>query len=59
VLAVTGSKSRIVRTAAREIEVAKFVADTTRMRSVGLVPEADPLQHLAEIVTAYPPGSNA
>ncbi len=55
VLQVTGSKSAIVRTAAREIEVAKFVADTTRMRSLGLRPEADPLQHLGEIVAAYAP----
>ncbi len=55
VLAVTRSKSRIVRTAAREIEVARFVADTRAMRSLGLAPEADPLQHLSEIVAAYAP----
>jgi UDP-glucose 4-epimerase len=55
VLGVTGATSRIVRTPARELEVAKFVADTSRMRSLGLVPEADPLAHLAELVPAYPP----
>jgi UDP-glucose 4-epimerase len=56
VLDVTGSKSKIARTAARVIEVAKFVADTERMRAWGLVPEADPLQHLAEMAPAYAPG---
>jgi UDP-glucose 4-epimerase len=55
ILEVTGSTSSIVRTAAREIEVAKYVADTTRMRSLGLLPEADPLAHLAELVAAYVP----
>lgn len=53
VLAVTGSKSRIVRTAAREVEVAKFIADTRLMRSLGLTPESDPLAHLPELVEAY------
>jgi len=53
VLRVTGSKSSVVRMPSREIEVAKFVADTTRMRAFGLVPEADPLQHLAEIAPSY------
>jgi UDP-glucose 4-epimerase len=55
VLAVTRSRSEVVRTAAREIEVAKFVADTRRMRELGMTPETDPLAHLAEIVDAYPP----
>ncbi len=54
-LSVTRSKSRIVRTAARDVEVARFVADTTLMRSLGLSPELDPLHHLAEIVAAYGP----
>jgi nucleoside-diphosphate-sugar epimerase len=53
VQAVTGSASRIVRAAAREIEVAKFIASTDRMRSVGLVPESDPLAHLSEIAPNY------
>jgi UDP-glucose 4-epimerase len=55
VLRVTGATSRIVRTAAREPEVAKFVANTERMRSLGLVPETDPLGHLGELVPMYPP----
>ena len=53
VLRVTRSKSNITRRPGREIEVAKFVADTTLMRSLGLAPESDPLQHLAEIAAAY------
>ena len=56
VLGATGSKSAVVRRAAREIEVARFVADTTLMRSLGLAPEPDPLQHLAEIAGSYAPG---
>jgi UDP-glucose 4-epimerase len=56
ILDVTGSKSKIVRTAPREIEVAKFVADTRLMRSLGLTPDADPLGHLAEIASSYQPG---
>jgi UDP-glucose 4-epimerase len=53
VLEVTGSKSKLVHHPARQVEVAKFVADTTRMRALGLAPEADPLAHLAEIAPAY------
>jgi hypothetical protein len=34
------------------------VADTTRMRGLGLVPETDPLQHLAEIAPAYAAGAD-
>jgi UDP-glucose 4-epimerase len=55
VLRVTGGRSRIALTAAREVEVTKFVADTARMRSLGLVPETDPLAHLAELVSGYAP----
>jgi UDP-glucose 4-epimerase len=56
VLEVTRAKSKVVRTAAREIEVAKFVADTRIMRSLGLVPDRDPLAHLGELVAPYAPG---
>jgi len=52
VLDVTGSKSEIVQTAARDIEVARFVADVRLMRSLGLEPDADPLLHLGEMVAA-------
>jgi UDP-glucose 4-epimerase len=55
VLVVTGSKSELVKLPARDAEVARFVADTRRMRSLGLVPEEDPLQHLDELVAAYAP----
>jgi UDP-glucose 4-epimerase len=50
VLEVTGSKSEIVRTAAREIEVAKFIADVRLMRELGLEPDRDPLAHLPELI---------
>jgi UDP-glucose 4-epimerase len=53
ILRVTGSNSKISRTAAREIDVARFIADTGLMRSLGVLPETDPLEHLAEISTAY------
>ncbi len=51
---VTGSTSRIVRAPPRSVEVAKFVADTRVMRSLGIAPESDPLGHLGELVAAYP-----
>ena len=53
ILELTGSASKLILTPAREIEVAKFVADTQLMRSLGLVPDADPLAHLTEILDAY------
>jgi len=59
VLRVTGAKSRIVTTQAREVEVAKFVADVRLMRSLGLTPDPDPLQHLPALVEAYPPRAPA
>jgi UDP-glucose 4-epimerase len=52
ILAATRSKSRVVLRAARESEVARFVADTRFMRSLGLTPEADPLQHLTELIAS-------
>jgi UDP-glucose 4-epimerase len=59
VVEVTRSQSAIVRTPARSVEVAKFVADVGRMRSLGLAPEADPLLHLPDLVAAYPPPVDA
>jgi nucleoside-diphosphate-sugar epimerase len=56
VLEVTRSKSRIARKPSRKIEVARFIADTTLMRTRGLTPETDPLQHLAEMAPDYAPG---
>lgn len=50
---LTGSRSAIVRAPARALEVERFVADTARMRSLGVMPEGEPLRHLPEIVTAY------
>jgi UDP-glucose 4-epimerase len=57
VLKVTAAKTKVVRTPARSVEVAKFTADVTRMRSLGLTPETDPLGHLQELVAAYPASS--
>jgi nucleoside-diphosphate-sugar epimerase len=54
VLEVTGTASKVVRRPSREIEVAKFTADIKLMRSLGLEPESDPLEHLPELVSAYP-----
>lgn len=53
VLKVTDSTSRITRVAARDLEVAKFVADTRLMRSLGLLAEEEPLKHLGEIASDY------
>lgn len=55
VLDVAGArgKSNVVRVPAREVEVAKFVADIRLMRSLGWEPEVDPIGHLAEIASGY------
>ncbi len=57
ILEVSKSKSELKREPAREAEVAKFVADITLMKSLGLRPESDPLEHLEELVSAYPAGT--
>ncbi|MDE3095518.1 MAG: SDR family NAD(P)-dependent oxidoreductase [Chloroflexota bacterium] len=49
VLDVTRSKAAVVRTAPRNAEVSRFVADVSRMRALGIAPDADPLAHLAEL----------
>jgi UDP-glucose 4-epimerase len=43
------SASIVVRGAARDAEVTRFVADTTRMRALGLMPDHDPLAHLPRL----------
>ncbi|HEX3598005.1 MAG TPA: SDR family NAD(P)-dependent oxidoreductase [Polyangiaceae bacterium] len=53
------SKSVLKREPARDAEVARFTADVTLMRSLGLTPESDPLTHLEELVSAYPAGTKA
>jgi nucleoside-diphosphate-sugar epimerase len=50
---VTGGAAGVVLTPARGIEVAKYTADIRLMRSLGMNPEADPLQHLAEMAPFY------
>jgi UDP-glucose 4-epimerase len=52
ILDVARSRSEIVRTPAREVEVARFVADVRVMRSLGLEPDPDPLAHLEEVFAA-------
>lgn len=53
ILAVTGSSSDLIVTPARHAEVTRFVADVDRLHEhLGLVPDADPLLHLPELVTA-------
>lgn len=58
VLRATGTDSKISRAAARDVEVAKFVADVSVMRSLGLEPDADPLGHLEELVPFYTTGGH-
>jgi UDP-glucose 4-epimerase len=53
IIAVTETSSSVALLPAREEEVVRFVADTTRMRTVlGLTPPADPLGHLALLVAS-------
>jgi UDP-glucose 4-epimerase len=56
ILEVTGSKSSLVRVSSRSAEVTRFVADTARMRALGLQPDADPLAHLPELAAEYAAG---
>jgi nucleoside-diphosphate-sugar epimerase len=51
IVAATGSRSVVHQEPAREAEVTRFIADTTRLRrELGLEPPADALACLAEIV---------
>jgi len=53
ILAVTGSRSRMLVTPERGAEVRRFVADVSRMRSVlGVAPGDDPLDHLQHLAGA-------
>jgi nucleoside-diphosphate-sugar epimerase len=47
--AVTGTGARVRMEPANECEVTRFVADVTRMRSLGIEPPDDPLVDLAEM----------
>lgn len=58
IIAATGSRSEVRVTAARSAEVRRFVADTTRMRTLlGLTPDADPLAQLPSMVDAAAVGA--
>jgi UDP-glucose 4-epimerase len=59
VLRATRADVSVKRKPAREVEVAKFVADVSMMRSLGIAPEADPLEHLDEIAAGYVPKGSA
>lgn len=56
IIEVTSSRSQIARVPARGAEVTRFVADTTRMRTLGIEPDADPLAHLPALADAYAAG---
>jgi UDP-glucose 4-epimerase len=58
-IAATNASSSVAVLPAREEEVVRFVADTTRMRSIlGLTPPDDPLGHLP-LLAASPAGAPA
>lgn len=59
VLEATHSDVEVVRTAPRNAEVSRFVADVSRMRALGIVPDADPLAHLAELAAVPTPAARA
>ncbi len=46
---ITATGSAVVRCPAREAEVTRFVADVSRMRALGMEPDADPLAPLPEL----------
>lgn len=56
IIEAAGSSSLLVRTASRDAEVTRFVADTTRMQMLGLEPDTDPLAHLPELAAFYGAG---
>jgi UDP-glucose 4-epimerase len=56
ILEVANSNSLLVRTASRDVEVTRFVADTTRMQMLGLEPDRDPLAHLQQLAEHYAAG---
>lgn len=53
IIEVTRSNSRVVRLPARNAEVTRFVADVTRMRSLGIAAPADPLERLPRLAAMY------
>lgn len=50
ILGVTRSPAKLVRLQSRPAEVTRFVADVSRMRALGIEPDADPLAHLCDLV---------
>jgi UDP-glucose 4-epimerase len=53
ILSESRSSSQLMVVPARDVEVSRFVADTTLMRqTLGLRPPEDPLRHLGELIEA-------
>jgi UDP-glucose 4-epimerase len=53
ILSESRSSSQLLVVPARDVEVSRFVADTTLMRqTLGLRPPEDPLRHLGELIDA-------
>jgi len=51
ILKLTGSRSPLLISPRREVEVTRFVACNTRARSLlGIEPQIDPLSHLADVI---------
>jgi UDP-glucose 4-epimerase len=53
ILEITRSSSALTRVPARGPEVQRFIADISRLRALGIEPDADPLLHLQELADAY------
>jgi UDP-glucose 4-epimerase len=53
IISTSGTAGNVVRLPARGPEVGRFVADTSRMRALGLRPDADPLAHLPEVARSF------
>lgn len=51
IVALAGSATHIDYLPARQVEVVRFIADVSRMnRKLGILPPADPLEHLADMM---------
>jgi UDP-glucose 4-epimerase len=56
VLEIVGATGELNRLPSRGPEVTRFVADVTRMRSLGIEPDPDPLAHLPELAAQLAAG---
>lgn len=53
IIEITGSQSELARVPARNVEVTRYVADVSRMRALGIIPDADPLKHLDSLAAEH------